>query len=180
MRKGQAKDISDSELIRRMQKGDTEAFSLLYRRHVPRLLNFVTGLIKDEKAAEDVVQNIFMKLWTGRGQLDPSKSLTNWLFVCGKNESFNILKSAWHTSVDKDVVPSVETFDTEEIVSFHEAEERLAGLVSNLPDRRKEIWRMSRVQHMSNAEIAEELGISVRTVEKHLSLALNDIRSGFN
>lgn len=180
MRKGQIKDMNDSELLRRMQRGDTEAFSILYHRHAPRLLNFVTGLIKDQTASEDVVQNVFVKLWSGRGQLDPSKSLTNWLFVCARNESFNILKSAWHSAVDKDVVPQEETFNTEESISFHEVQQRLAGLVSNMPDRRKEIWRMSRELHLSNTEIAERLGISVRTVDKHLSLALKDIRSGFN
>ena len=180
MKKEQINSISDSELLRKMKKGDTDAFSILYHRHAPRLLNFVTGLLKDETAAEDVVQNIFVKLWTVRGQLDSSKSLTNWLFVCARNESYNVLKSAWHSAVDKDVVPSVETSAVEESVSFHEVQERLSGLVSNMPDRRKEIWRMSREQHLSNAEIARRLGISVRTVDKHLSLALSDIRRGFN
>ena len=120
MKKEQINSISDSELLRKMKKGDTDAFSILYHRHAPRLLNFVTGLLKDETAAEDVVQNIFVKLWTVRGQLDSSKSLTNWLFVCARNESYNVLKSAWHSAVDKDVVPSVETSDVEESVSFPE------------------------------------------------------------
>ena len=91
MKKEQINSISDSELLRKMKKGDTDAFSILYHRHAPRLLNFVTGLLKDDTAAEDVVQNIFVKLWTVRGQLDSSKSLTNWLFVCARNESYNVL-----------------------------------------------------------------------------------------
>lgn len=180
MKKGLEMNITDSELIIRMQKGDTGAFSILYHRHAPKLLNFVTGLIKDPAAAEDIIQNVFIKLWSGKGQLDSSKSLTSWLFVCARNESLNVLKSRRHFSLRCEEFLQAATYNTEEAITLGDMRDSLSRAVSLMPDRRREVWRLSREQHLSSAEIAERLGLSVRTVEKHIELALRQIRDGFN
>ena len=175
---------TDGALLLRIAEGDTAAFASLYRRYAAKLLHFVTGLLKDPQRAEDVVQDVFTRLYLSRQSLaEAGGSVEHWLFVCARNASVNILKSKWKTRVervqDPGVLPHGEA-ETEAQVLLNEALARLDSAVSLLPDRRREIYRLSREAHLSSAEIAERTGLSVRTVEKHLELALKDIRSRFN
>ena len=175
---------TDGALLLRIAEGDTAAFASLYRRYAAKLMHFVTGLLKDPHRAEDVVQDVFTRLYLSRQSLsEASGSVEHWLFVCARNASVNILKSKWKTSVermqDPGILPHGES-DTEARVLLDEALIRLNAAVSLLPDRRQEVYRLSREAHLSAAEIAERMGLSVRTVEKHLELALKDIRSRLN
>ena len=161
------KSEPDGVLLRRTAEGDTAAFESLYRRYAAKLLHFVTGLLKDPQRAEDVVQNVFTRLFLYRKSLaEAGGPVEHWLFVCARNESVNILKSKWQTSVRRVEDPAVlphSGAETEQHVLF-----------------RQEIYRLSREEHLSAAEIAARFGLSVRTVEKHLQLALQDIRSRLN
>ena len=144
----------------------------------------IVTLGSDAHRAEDVVQDVFTRLFLSRNSLsETGGSVEHWLFVCARNAAVNILKSKWQTSVDRvqdpGTLPHGES-ETEMRVLLDETLARLDAAVSLLPDRRREIYRLSRDAHLTAAEIAERTGLSVRTVEKHLQLALKDIRSHFN
>lgn len=173
---------TDTQLFLAMREDDTRAFGVIYDRYVPQLLNFVGRMLKDSLRAEDVVQNIFVRLYSMRKSLKVDTNLRSFLFVCAKNEVLNLLKSKWVSSVDS-ITPSVDVQDVsnlEEALIRKEQKRALEDYLSTLPDRRQEIFRMSRFEDMPAKEIASRLELSVRTVEKQLELATKDMRRKLN
>lgn len=85
---------SDDKIIEGIIRGDVEAYRMLFHRYYVVVMRFIWKLLKDRETAEDVAQNIFLKIWQGRNCLDSKRSIKNLLFTMAKNESINILKSA--------------------------------------------------------------------------------------
>lgn len=173
---------SDAQLFAALRQDDSRAFEAMYNRYAPMLLNFVGRMLKDSLRAEDVVQNIFIKLYSLRKSLPEDLNVRSFLFVCARNEVLNVLKSKWVSSVGG-INPSLDVPDTSDIEgNMIRSEQRrtLSEYISSLPDRRQEVFRMSRVEELSSKEIASRLNLSVRTVEKHIELATKDIRRKLN
>lgn len=173
---------SDSSLISAVKKGDKGAYEQLFVRYYPTLLRFIHGMLKDNHMAEDIAQNIFMKLWIHREKLDSTQSLKNYLFVLAKHEIFNIFKAKRKTMLsllpqlnDRDIEDR--GYSIEEQYNYAELNELLIQNISKMPPQRQLIFRMSRCEHLSNREIAERLGLSVRSVDKHIELALKDLHN---
>lgn len=157
---------------------DKEAFELLFHRYYPMVLNFTKALVKDPVVAEDIAQNSFMKLWLNRFSLQQNLSVKNYLCILSRNESINYLRSARSKNVglDPQFESHLQNTNVEDWMSFAETNTSLRNNIEALPPQRKAIFMMSRYEHMSNTEIAVKLNISVRTVEKHIELALKDLR----
>ena len=162
---------SDSSLISAVKKGDKGAYEQLFVRYYPTLLRFIHGMLKDNHMAEDIAQNIFMKLWIHREKLDSTQSLKNYLFVLAKHEIFNIFKAKRTTMLS--LLPQLNDRDIEDRGYSIEEQYNYAELNELLI----QIFRMSRCEHLSNREIAERLGLSVRSVDKHIELALKDLHN---
>ncbi len=172
----------DSELIEAMKRGSVEAYETLFVRYYPAVLRFVSAMLKD-RGAEDICQNIFMRVWLQRDNFDSSLSIRNWLFTVAKNDIINWFKSRKNRStVLCPVVPDSEDRHTsvDELFNTEELRLMVSKSVDDMPSQRRLIFRLSREKDMSNRQIAEFLNISVRTVEKHLELALKDIRRNLN
>lgn len=175
------KKQSDSELISAIIRSDVSAYEELFVRYYPTLLRFIRGMLKDEHMSEDIAQNIFMKLWIHREKLDSGRSVKNYLFVLAKHEIYNIFKAKRTTMLsllphlsDRDIADRT---TAEEQYNYTELNALLMQGISKMPPQRQLIFRMSRYEHLSNREIAERLGLSVRTVDKHIELALKDLHS---
>ena len=177
---GQDNKYSDDRLIRDLcREGvDKEAFEHLFHRYYPMVLNFVKGLVKNPVVAEDIAQNTFAKLWLNRFSLQPGQSVKNYLCVLSRNESINFLRSAVarNTSINLQNDSFTQSPTIEDWMSFVETSSIIRANIEALPPQRKAIFMMSRYEHMSNMEIAVKLNLSVRTVEKHIELALKDLR----
>ena len=137
------------------------------------------GFIDDRAAADDLAQELFIRLWNRRLSIDLQKSLKKWLIVSARNAALNWLKAKSRSSE-----APIEAADTPddgsqpiESLCLRQLEMSLDNAISALPERRKQIFKMSRLDHLPNDEIASRLGLSVRTVEKHIELALRDLRS---
>ena len=171
----------DKLLLERLKEGDKESFRILFEENAPVFLAFARRLLHDADAAEDIVQNVFMRLWIARERIDVERNLRNYLLVAVRNEIYCQLRMAFHARREVraaaigDVADSTPGLETE--LSAREMERIVDRVVEKMPARRREIFIMSRRQHLSNAQIAEQLGLSVRTVEKHIELALHEIRS---
>ncbi len=176
------KDQTDEVLLVKLKRGNIRSFEAIYDRYAPMVLNFVRKMIKDQMRAEDITQNIFMRLYVSRNSLDPGLSLKNWLFVCARNEALDVLRSKWAKDVEKvqEIKEDVQVSVPEDEMIRRESAAKLRTMVDDLPGQRAKILKMSKLDELSNREIAERLGLSVRTVEKHLELALKDLRGKLN
>ena len=168
---------NEKKLIINLKKGDKSAFKELFEHYYPLFLAFARKMLKEDDVAEDIVQNVFMRTWVLRERLDEKRSLKNYLLVAVRNEIYYYLRGEFkkkHEELKEEA--AVSTFDINSSMSAKEMEAHIASIISTMPERRREIFEMSRNHKMSNAEIADKLGISIRTVEKHIENALSDIR----
>lgn len=170
--------MSDSELTAAVREGNDRAFNAVFFRWYPQVANFLTALVKDRALAEDLAQGVFMKFWIYRENLEPSQSLKNWLFVLARNAALDIFKSKRHLmAAEASSLPDRQAPDrTEFQAEYEDMLSHIAQIVEKMPPQRRQIFEMSRHHQLSHEEIALSLGISVRTVEKHIQLALRDLR----
>lgn len=177
----QMAQIEDKVLVRRLKGGDKSAFKALFERYYPQFISFAHKLLRDESAADDLIQNVFLKIWIGREHLNENKNFKNYLLVSVRNEIYQYFRQHFRitdTAECPEIIDPSQNLDTE--LSAKELEKRIVGIISKMPQRRREIFNMSRSEKLSNQEIANRLGISVRTVEKHIENALADIRKHIN
>ena len=166
-------DPHEEELLRQLIRGDIAGYEVLFHKYYPTFFAFIKGMTKETVVAEDITQNIFMKVWLNRERLDAAKSIRNYLFVLAKHEIYNYFRT------------KSRTFTTlKEAIA--QAESKGGGIQQVAADgfahhpQRQQIFRMSRFEHMPSREIAEQLNLSVRTVDKHLELALKELRKYLN
>lgn len=175
---------SDEALTKAVKEGVIDAYEEIFHRYYPLIFKFVSRFIGNPGLAEDIVQNIFMRLWLNREKLDEGKSLRNFLYVSARNEAFDVLKSQKENMLSlSTVLGGADRQSPDNIEEDLDAAETLAmvtGNISKLPPQRQLIFQMSRYEHLSNKEIADRLNLSVRTVEKHISLAIKDLKQSLN
>jgi RNA polymerase sigma-70 factor (ECF subfamily) len=182
--------IPEQELLSRIICGDMIGYETMFLRYYPTFFAFVRGMTKESALAEDITQNVFMKVWLNREKLDSTKSLKNYLFVLAKHEVYNHFRSKMRYSVPLgDVLASIEHGvmvgtrhgnETEDRIALTDTAAIIESIVDKMPPRRQRVFRMSRGENMPSSEIASELNLSVRTVEKHLELAVRELRTYLN
>lgn len=166
-------------LIFQIQRDNEYAFKQLYQEYYAKVVTFIAGIIKKREIARDLAQDVFVNLWLNRKTLDVSRNLQNYLFVASRHAAINYLKKelsvtsepieAMHTDIGSDIT-------VEDTLFAREIRLLIEMIVSEMPAQRQRIYRMSREEGMSNEEIAGRLGISKRSVENQISLALKEIR----
>lgn len=160
-------------------KGDKEAFASLYKMYAGKCVNFALMLTKDDVAAKDITHDVFVKVWSGRQVLSKVDSFSSYLFRMMRNEVLNYFeKEQIKRRFIARQTMEVEEFRAyvDEKVDENELQLLIARTMNKMPSQRREVFAMSRYKGVSNKEIANLLGISIRTVEKHISNALSDIR----
>lgn len=156
-------------------------FLEIYRAFYGKVFTFVLSLVKSKANAQDITQNIFMKLWKNRKKLEHIKSMDDYLFILSKNACMDYFRKA---SRKKEI--STDMFDEfllSRIVSSPEKRidaisdiEELRHVIESLPSKRRDIFIMSRFDGLSNDEIASVLGVSKKTIENQISLATKKIK----
>lgn len=172
--------LSDKDIITAIKRGDFVAYEQMFRCYYPIVRNFVCGFVKDEEPAKDLTQEVFMKIWQYRSSLDPSKPLRSYLFLLARREvcSFFRAKQQSVNRCGEESMASIPDNSMQQQLDVEDLNGVVTGLLDSMPPKRKEIFTMSRRQGLSNREIAERLDISVRTVDKHIELALQDMKRG--
>lgn len=161
--------------------GDEAAFRKLYDQWSGRLYGFVMKISNGERdLAEDIVQDVFITIWTNRETLDETKSFGNYLCKIAKSRLLNIYKhrlvETMYAKMFADT-RSIKENSTSETVDVHFLDEFMHLIVEELPDARRRVFEMSRFEGLSNKEISAKLGISENTVEQHIRKALKLVRS---
>jgi len=171
--------IKEETLIQRLINGDQTAFELLFRFYYPGLVTFASRIVLDSDEAEEIVQEFFVKLWTGRREIKKSGTLKSYFFTSVKNRALNFLKKEKISEkVRQELREMIETDRLYQPDLFVESElqPRIKSAFEKLPPRTNEVFTLSRFKDFSNDEIAEQLNISKRTVETHISNALKLLR----
>lgn len=174
-------DMDERHLIELLKEGDPISFEILFQQYYVRFHNFVRNLIKDTQAAEDIVQNVFMKVWINRAQLRPDQSIHNWIYVLTKHEVLNHIRDRKiYLQVEKLLIPDSSQFSAvEDMLQIRELDSRVREFIASMPEQRRRVFMMSRYRGLGNKEIAQMLGLSVRTVDRHINLALTSLRKEF-
>jgi len=165
--------------MKQLQRGDLQSFDLIYKHYSQRLYGFAYSILKNHEDSKEIVQETFLKLWNTREQLKTDQSLKSYLFKISYNTSIDLirlrLKSEKYTEYLKFHF-SEDAGGVENLADYHELSDTIQKIVDELPDQRKRIFRMSREEGLSHAEIADKLGVTTKTVENHINLALKTVR----
>lgn len=173
----------DQQLARRIKKGDVQAFDRLYERYSQRLYGFAFSMLKNKEDAKEVVQETFLKIWNKRTAIDDSHSLQSFLFSVSYNLIIDLFRKRTR---DQDLLAQFkaqfneESLPADELVQLKELTDEVHRLVNELPRKRRAIYLLSREEGLSHKEIADQLGITEKTVENQITLSLKHIRSRLN
>jgi RNA polymerase sigma-70 factor (ECF subfamily) len=164
--------------IKALCKGDQKAFEVLFLYYQPKLVYFLTGFIKDVELARDMAQDVFLSIWNNKEKLSDIKSFKAYIFKIGKNVVCNYFDHLLVTEkfVAEQLTRPADFENTEELIFAQQLQYLIDVTVSQMPAQRKLVYTMSRIEGLSNDEIAKKLSINKRTVENHLTAALADIR----
>lgn len=170
----------ERSLILRLIEGDEDAFCELYATYKNRLIYFAMRFLKSREYAEDVFQDVFTVVWQSRRFINPDASFSSYLYTIMPNRILNQLRNAANEEKLKESILSQAldyTEDTKREVMLNDLKSLISHALQQLTPRQREIFEMSREAQLSHKEIADKLGISVNTVQEHISTSLKLIRT---
>ena len=173
---------TETELIASLQRGSVTAFEILFENYSQKLYRFSYSYLKSEAEAEDVVQEVFLKIWQNRSSLKTETSFQSYLFTIAFHaiqKSFNKKTRQQKFQLDLFELLSAENSTLEEQLNFETLIARLDQLIEQLPTRRKEIFLKRKKEGISIQNIALEMGISEKTAENQITEAMHSLRKSF-
>lgn len=169
-----------NQLTKRLRQSDKEAFDRIFRLLYPSLVRFSYKYTKDKDASCDVVQDVFIKLWQVRDNLNDDKSIVSYLFQMVRNRSLNYLrKRSFEVSGIEHIEQQyndINHSDSTETNSQNDKIDLLKIWIQKLPARQRDVIEMSRFEGLDHVEIATILDVSPRTVNNHIVAAIKNIR----
>jgi len=169
---------NEAQFVRSLSQGNILAFNTLFRAYSGRLYRFAYGYLKSEAVSEELVQEVFTRIWENRKSLKSEYSFKSYLFTI----AFNIIKKqfrreACNSEYFRTRVTEDFDLETTKKINYDSLRQYISELVDKMPGRRREIFIKSRFEGLSIKEIAEELNISHKTVENQLTDALKFLRN---
>jgi RNA polymerase sigma-70 factor, ECF subfamily len=171
--------IRDTEITRRIRNGDVGQFESLFRSSYISLVRYARTLIKDYDTAEEIVQDLFFRLWQDKEKLNIESSLNGYLFRSVHNRCLHYIE---HKRVVERHAEEMSLSQSEsqespsDILNYKELQEKIARIIERLPERCGKIFTMNRFEGLKYTEIAEKLSVSVKTVEANMGRALKEFR----
>jgi RNA polymerase sigma-70 factor (ECF subfamily) len=175
-------NFEESRLISLLNEGSEYAFQLIYDKHRNRIYQTAIKFLKSPIIAQDLVQDVFMKLWFERHKIEPSKPLEAWLYTVAKNNILNKLRKIandWKAIdlLSHTILQSENNTDLK--LTEGEFKRNLESAISKLSEQQKTVFILSRYEKLTYIQIGEKMGISPLTVKTHLSRALFAIKKQF-
>jgi RNA polymerase sigma-70 factor (family 1) len=165
-----------SYLLHRTASGDTDAFARLFNLHRDKLYSFILGMSNSVQQAEDVVQDVFLKVWELRAELSTIDNFSAYLFRMSHNHCLNILKRKAREAAILSDIPTSST-STYDPVLYRETEQQMREAIAELPAQQKLVFTLSRDVGLSQHEISQQLHITIPTVKSHMTQALRFLRA---
>lgn len=175
-----------SALIKKMTIGDPLAFKDTFNLFYPRMMGYSKLFIKDHFQAEDLVQECFVQLWNKRKTLNPTGNIERLLFVMLRNNCLNFIRDHKIENLNVELKDQfinksehlyhIDFIGEQELSLEEQLNISLYEAINNLPVRQKEVFLKTKIERHSQKEVATELGISIKAIEKYIAIAKKRIR----
>lgn len=169
---------NDAHAAQELKDGNVEALGYFYRLYERQLYQFLYTYCRDQDLAEEMIQCTFIKVWEKKAHLDASKSAKNWIYTMAKNLLIDSLRQTkrqekiWSLRQE---IPEQDDSTLNQVI-YADYQRMISSVLMKLPKRNQEVFELSRGQQFSNKEIADQLNISLKAVEKHLTKTLRFLR----
>nr|WP_299070129.1 RNA polymerase sigma-70 factor [uncultured Allomuricauda sp.] len=173
--------MNDIEAVKALKRGDKLAFKYFFKSYYDRLVAYITTYTHDKMQSEDIVQQAFINFWDDRLKLDETKSPKSYLYAIAHNRYIDAVKKEekrvklldqiWKNALQQRIEEDNETLE--------KRIQKMKKVIESLPPKCKEIIHKNKVQGIKYREIAEQMGISIKTVESQMRIAFNKIRDAF-
>lgn len=175
----------DKDLIVRLKNADEGAFTLIFEVYIKKVYQFVFTYIKEKTAAEDITQNVFIKIWEKKLAINIDKSFEGFIFTIAYRLVIDHFRQnlahAHRTTIIGLAEESIASqIHSDDLLKQHHLESLYEKALKSLPPKRKKIFLLSRHNGFSNKQIAERLGLSVKTVENQMTAALSSLKEFFS
>jgi RNA polymerase sigma-70 factor, ECF subfamily len=172
--------ISENESIDNFRNGNVREFEVLFENYYSKLCDFVIGFVRSSDVAEDIVQDLFLKVWERRYGWYPNGSIRSYLFKCARNAAIDYLrnqklKRTYMCEISIDIADNSSPRPDNQL-EIKDINNRLQQLVNEMSERQRTIFVLNRIYKLTYREIADIHGISIKTVETHMARALKIIR----
>jgi RNA polymerase sigma-70 factor (ECF subfamily) len=171
-------NFDESKLLLELSQGSEPAFTELYNRYKNNVYATALKITKSKILAEEVVQDVFLKIWQNQENLAEITNFENYLFIISRNHIFDMIKKiARETTLAVDVnYKNTASEDTDTAIKDDQYNIILNQIIDQLPPQQQKIYKMARWEGLSHQKIGENLGISTETVKKHMAQALKFVR----
>ena len=173
---------TDAELSGKIKTGSRDACQELFLRYAPRIYRFSLTYLKNEADAEELVQDVFLKIWEKRERLDLTRNVRAFIFKVAVNTLYDFIR---RKNIERAFADYARLNYTREenatwhILIFEEMKQNLDELISKMPEQQRMVFTLNRFDGMTNDEIALEMKLSKRTVENHLYRAVSFLKLNF-
>ncbi len=172
----------ESDLLKELKKGDHTAFEKIFEHYSKSLFQFSLSYLKSREAAEDIIQEVFFKIWTNRKEIKTDTSFRSYLFTITLNairKYFNKLSRVNELKHDllSDFSGAKPGFDDR--TGYQALLDKLDELIQQMPEKRREVFIKKKIEEKSLKEISEELNITTKTVEYHITESMKFLKSEF-
>lgn len=172
-------EINEESYALKLKKGDKRAFEYFFTTYYQKLLKVTNYYLDDLDEAEEIVQEVFYRVWYYRENIDPALSFKNYIITIAKRLIFNKAKKKVHqVTYEKYFKLHYQAYHNslEEYLDFQQLDDQINLRIAELPPKRREIFVLSRQQGLSHKEIAEKLNISTNTVESQITKAVKFLK----
>ena len=175
-------EYSDQEIVSLLKSGGEVAIDIMFKKYYIYLCRVVMRIIPDPILAEDLVQDVFYDIWRKREKLNIKSTLQGYLKRAAVNKTLNYIRDKKMDFNDIEKIPETveKSVNALEDIQTRELEKKIHKAIENLPEKCRIVFCLSRFEDMSHQQISDELGISKKTIENHISKALRILRKAVN
>lgn len=175
---------TNAKIISLQQTLDEKVFEQIFKTHFNSLCLFARKYIRDTDVCKEIVHNVFVNIWEKRSTIDLGKNVKSYLFAAVYSRCMNYIRDQkkfdGNASEHIEVLNKIDDHDIEEKMAETELENRINGAIQTLPEKCREVFQLNRIEGLKYREIAEKLGISIKTVENQVSKALKVLRENLS
>ena len=175
--------LNIEELVSRLKKNDKSALDEIFIYYYPRLYNFSERIIKIEDDIDDILQDVFLKIWLNRNIINNHETFNAFIFTVTRNALLNLIRSklkdqAFKVEFSKRVIAT--EYITYQTYDFDEIKTAINKIITKLPEKRQQVFQLSRSDGLSNKKISLKLSISEKTVEDHITHAIRFLKKSLS